>query len=209
LPRPRFQRAAIEKQEAILDAATAEFAARGYDDASVNRILLAAGFSKGLFYYYFDDKVDLAVAVVERLSVAYLESLDVLTEPKTPSEFWDGLDRLAKHHASKIRKSPTNADALLRLATALAHHPEFLSRITGSAMTEALSKVTKFWKRGQEIGAVRTDLPLNAMFPVLQEMKLALIRVLLPTDRAPSVEEAESFARMHLDLIKRIAERRD
>src|SRR6516165_8337004 len=88
MPRPRFQRAPVEKREAVLDSAAKEFAAHGYEDASVNRILLAAGFSKGAFYYYFDDKADLAAAVLEREATRYLDILSSLRMPKTPREFW-------------------------------------------------------------------------------------------------------------------------
>src|SRR5689334_5750559 len=66
MARPRFERAAPEKREALLDAAATEFAAHGYETASLNRILLSAGLSKGSFYYYFEDKADLAAAVLAR-----------------------------------------------------------------------------------------------------------------------------------------------
>ena len=39
MPRPRFDKLAEEKRERILEAAAKEFAARGYDGASMNRIL--------------------------------------------------------------------------------------------------------------------------------------------------------------------------
>src|SRR5262249_1214418 len=38
MPRPRFERIAPEKRDAVLDAAAKEFAEHGYDDASMNRI---------------------------------------------------------------------------------------------------------------------------------------------------------------------------
>ena len=47
------------QQQAILRAALDEFAAHGFHDASLNRIIDAAGISKGSMYYYFDGKEDL------------------------------------------------------------------------------------------------------------------------------------------------------
>src|SRR5215831_2823931 len=94
MPRPRFQRAPAKKQEAILDAATREFATHGYEGASVNRILLAAGFSKGAFYYYFDDKADLAAAVIEREASRYFESESEARAPATPAAFWAEVQRM-------------------------------------------------------------------------------------------------------------------
>ena len=46
MTRPRFHRLAIAQQERILDAALREFAAHGFGDASLNRIIAAAGISK-------------------------------------------------------------------------------------------------------------------------------------------------------------------
>lgn len=59
MPRPRFQKLSIEKQQAILEAAAREFSAHGYEGASINKILETAQLSKGAAYYYFDDKADL------------------------------------------------------------------------------------------------------------------------------------------------------
>ena len=47
------------QQQAILRAALDEFAAHGFHDASLNRVIDAAGISKGSMYYYFDGKEDL------------------------------------------------------------------------------------------------------------------------------------------------------
>ena len=47
MPRPRFNKLSAEKRECILEAAAKEFAAHGYDGASLNRILDETGISKG------------------------------------------------------------------------------------------------------------------------------------------------------------------
>lgn len=45
-----------EKVKRIIDAAYEEFSCYGKDKASLNKILKAAGISKGVFYHYFEDK---------------------------------------------------------------------------------------------------------------------------------------------------------
>ena len=52
MPRPRFQRADPALQQAILDAAVRELGEHGYEGASLNRILLAAGLSKSDYKTY-------------------------------------------------------------------------------------------------------------------------------------------------------------
>ncbi|SNS38798.1 transcriptional regulator, TetR family [Sphingomonas laterariae] len=51
----------------LLDAATAQFAEKGYDATSISGIARAAGVSDGLIYRYFTDKRALLSAVLERL----------------------------------------------------------------------------------------------------------------------------------------------
>ncbi|MGH7002895.1 MAG: TetR/AcrR family transcriptional regulator [Alphaproteobacteria bacterium] len=53
-------------RERILDAATAEFSARGLGGARVDSIALAAGVNKRMLYHYFGNKEDLFLAVLER-----------------------------------------------------------------------------------------------------------------------------------------------
>ena len=65
MPRPRFKKLAADKRAAIIEAAGVEFAAHGFQGASLNAIIAAAGISKGAFYYYFDDKADLFATVIE------------------------------------------------------------------------------------------------------------------------------------------------
>ena len=60
-------RAAAGDPRAALD----EFAAHGFHDASLNRIIEAAGISKGSMYYYFDGKEDL-FAHVTRIEFEHL-----------------------------------------------------------------------------------------------------------------------------------------
>ena len=56
--------AAIEHGEALFEAALAEFIDKGYEQASINRILNAASMSKGQFYYHFASKEDLYLALI-------------------------------------------------------------------------------------------------------------------------------------------------
>lgn len=49
----------------MLDAAAIEFARRGYAPTTVDQIVRRAGLSKGTFYWTFDSKEDLFVALLE------------------------------------------------------------------------------------------------------------------------------------------------
>jgi AcrR family transcriptional regulator len=208
MPRPRFQRAPLEKRDAVLDAAAKEFALHGYEDASINRILLSAGFSKGAFYYYFDDKADLAVAVLEREAHRNLDVLPDAPTSKTADEFWADIEKLADVSMKRLREAPhATTEAFLRLGTAIARHPELMERLSTSLVRQSTSKLIELWKHGQEVGAVRNDIPLATLLSLVQDMKIALVRALLPPDRAPTDEELDAFLRVHMDLVRRIVKR--
>jgi AcrR family transcriptional regulator len=57
----------FEHSAALFAAAVAEFIASGYEQASINAILAAAGMSKGQFYYHFDGKEALYFALIDIL----------------------------------------------------------------------------------------------------------------------------------------------
>ncbi len=82
MARSRFDKLEPKKQEAILTAAAAEFAERGFGAASLNRIIKRARTSKGSLYYYFNDKADLFATVVERALTRVLQEVD-----------WPGVDQ--------------------------------------------------------------------------------------------------------------------
>ena len=72
-PSPPRQRDADRSREAILDAAEALFAERGYEGASLQEIGKRAGVSRGTPGYFFGSKDALYRAVLERLFAAELE----------------------------------------------------------------------------------------------------------------------------------------
>lgn len=57
----------FQHRDRLVTAALEEFSAKGYDNASINAILAAAGMSKGQFYHHFGNKEGLYLAVVELL----------------------------------------------------------------------------------------------------------------------------------------------
>ena len=203
MPRPRFLRADPQLQSRILDAAARELAHHGYEGASLNQILLAAGLSKGAFYYYFDDKADLAVAVLEREIRRW--DLHDLRSPSSAAEFWAELERYTRQGLAELREAPQRSDLLTRLGLAIARDPELMKRC-GPLMSQAQHEIAAFWRHGQEVGAIRIDLSAPALIAVVQAAKTALATALLPSDRGATPDELEMFTRVYLDLVRRIVE---
>ena len=77
MPKQTFLNLPKEKRQSITNAAIDEFAEFGFEASSINRIVANSGISKGSFYQYFEDKMDV---------FKYL--LDVLANEKT--EYYKG-----------------------------------------------------------------------------------------------------------------------
>lgn len=59
MPSSTFLNLPAQKQERLLEAATREFSARPFSEASINQIIKDAGIPRGSFYMYFTDKEEL------------------------------------------------------------------------------------------------------------------------------------------------------
>ena len=174
MPRPRFHKLPPEHQEGILRAALEEFAAHGFNAASLNRIIDAARISKGSMYYYFDGKEDL-YAYVARVELGRLfDAAGPFPIPaaRTPDAFW-----------SAIR------DDYLRIVGALASSPQVAALARGwvaasatparqRAQKEMEAAVLPWFEKalvaGQRARAVRKDLPLDLLIALVFGMGQAM-----------------------------------
>src|SRR3954452_6244951 len=64
-----------QRSEQILDAASALFAERGYDEVSVEDIARSAGVARGLVHHYFGGRKEVYLALLERVAAAREEEL--------------------------------------------------------------------------------------------------------------------------------------
>ncbi|MGC4121282.1 MAG: DUF4292 domain-containing protein [Myxococcales bacterium] len=188
MARPRFQKADPAKQQAILKAAAKEFATVGYEGASVNRILEAAGLSKGGFYYYFDDKADLAATVLLWIYKDLFAFYDRLAVPDDPAKFWDAVAEFTRESMRMLDRTPHANELLSRLGHAFLNDKELAQRMMQS-IAGPLASLNALWKKGQDIGAVRSDLPVPVLISLVQAAKEALMRALLPVDHVYTREE--------------------
>ncbi len=99
-----FKKISEEKQTRILDAATAEFAAKGFPGANINRIAQKAGISIGAMYNYFGSKDDLILTIVDRAH-ALLEG--VINEvAQAEDDIFDSIEKLLRAAQSYSKQYP-------------------------------------------------------------------------------------------------------
>jgi AcrR family transcriptional regulator len=92
-------------RDRILDAALAEFIARGFNGASTNTIARAAGVAKGLVFHHFASKADLFLAVHDHVTRRI--GAQVLELPSGPIDLFSWLRESATRKLRVLRQDPT------------------------------------------------------------------------------------------------------
>jgi AcrR family transcriptional regulator len=170
MPLPRFHKLPADKRRSILDAATAEFAAHGFEDASLNQIIAGAGISKGAMYYYFADKADLYGAVLDDVLDRVAATVADLPEPDDAQAFWSTLSAGLARLGQTFFADPE----LAALARGLYHGgggPVYERLLARSA-----SWIQALLVRGQTLGAVRDDLPRDLLSEAVTGLLVAIDR---------------------------------
>ena len=162
MPSKTFFHLPAEKRERLLLAAEEEFARVPYAEASINRMIRAAGIPRGSFYMYFRDKEELFHYLLKRYQDGLLQRLERVLEEQggdllgaLPALF-DDLRAQRKHWAGLARLLSRNSDMRLGLRLSPLDRPdlgEWLERrgdqdlmdifriliyISATAMTQAI-----------------------------------------------------------------------
>jgi AcrR family transcriptional regulator len=157
MARPRFRNLDRDTRHRILETAAEEFAARGFEGTSLNRLIDGLGISKGSFYYYFDDKADLFTTVVDYAwaTVLPVERLDLAQFGA--DSFWPALQSLMREARARVHDNPW----LVGFTRLMYDPPESIS--VREALAEKFAEVRQWQagliRRGQDVGAVRSDMP--------------------------------------------------
>src|SRR5205085_8255322 len=77
---PDIERRKIAMKAAIKSSGKRLFATNGYNATAIQQIVDDAGTSIGNFYFYFSDKAELLLSIVEEISVDIGEEIDMATE---------------------------------------------------------------------------------------------------------------------------------
>ena len=122
---PSYKRLGVdERRRQLLDAGSALFSERAYEEISMRDIAHAAGVSKPLLYHYFRSKTDLFKAAVAE-HAAELQSVIEPGEEATP------LEQLARSLDKYLAWIDANARAWVKLMQSAAALPEARELIEG------------------------------------------------------------------------------
>ena len=151
--RPR----APEKEEAILSAALAVMAERGYRGMTIPAVAEAAGVGKPTIYLRFPSKFELAMAALARLPV-------VEGPPDTGSTRRDLVALLQERQEVIERLGLSILGAVL---VEEVEHPELLERYQDQLMRPLANGIHVTIQRGIERGEVRADADVDVLVNLL------------------------------------------
>lgn len=201
MPRPRFHKLPPEQQEALLRVALDEFASHGFSGASLNKIIDAAGISKGSLYYYFDDKADL-YAHLARVELGRLfAAIGPFSFPSAldADAFWSTLEDYYGRSMSSLAAAP-RLGALLRDWLGASSNPT-LQQAQKEMEQAVLPWFEQVLVAGQRAQAVRDDVPQTLLIALVFGMGQAMDMWLL-TQQLDD-EGVREMVRVFIDMVRK------
>lgn len=145
------------RRDAFLDVAQRLVQTKGYEAMSIKDVLDQLEASKGAFYHYFDSKLALLEAVIERFTDATIASITpVLEDPDLPA-----LRKLERVFGDIARAKAANKDLVLAITEVWnsdgnAIVREKVRRLSVSRLVPLLTTVIK---QGVDEGVIKTASP--------------------------------------------------
>jgi AcrR family transcriptional regulator len=204
VPRPRFLNLAPERRRHILETAAVQFSEHGFRHASLNHVIETLGISKGVFYYYFDSKADLFGAVVDLVwdlvlpgNIFDLAALDATT-------YWPRVEALLRDAFALLGANPW----LAGISRMVANPPRRagIDKVMAEKLALGHAWMEALVRRGQELGAVRRDVPMQWLLAVLAGADQASDRWVMDHWSELSAEEREQMCGHLFNVWRRIAE---
>ena len=158
-----------DKRTAILDAATAVFAERGFFGAQVADIARGAGIAAGTVYLYFRSKDEILTSIFDRtMKDVIAEGRAALTEVKDPHE---RLRRIATLHLTRMGRDRNLA---IVFQVELRQTTKFMERFSATGLHDYLLLIQETIEDGQTRGVFRKSLSARTgakvFFGALDEM---------------------------------------
>ena len=201
MARSRFHNLDPARREAILAAAGEEFAERGYAATAISRVLERADLSKGSLYYYFEDKADLFATVVGAAVQRLLaEAGGFDPSSLTRAGYWDAIRQFGEQSLGMMGEETWYA----RIAAAfprLRDEPEAVEAVK-PALEWGRRWTREILSRGQELGVVRQDLPLELLVEITMAMDEAADRWLAEHAQDYDEEELRRVMYARMDVLR-------
>jgi AcrR family transcriptional regulator len=203
MPTKRFDNLDRDRKSAIISSARSEFAASGFERASLNTIAREADISKGSLYYYFEDKLDLYMTVLTLLMDEMMEAVGGFMKGEITGDFWEAMFDMYDHALRYMYEHPDIIGfgrEVRHLVSSGVMHSAF-----ADYSRESYNIILNIMLRGQEMGAVRKDVPIDLLVHAVYYMDEGMDIWMLGHWEELSEDERKRFIRLYVDFAKDIA----
>ena len=162
-----------EKRQLIEKEAIREFAAFGYDKASINRIVDNCQIAKGSFYQYFEDKKDLFLYLVKRVNEKKLEYISpVFNNP----EKYDFFTLIRELFISGLKFAANNPEITLmgNWLFKSKDHPIY-NEVVSVGLQNAQNVYTDLLKLAISRNEIRDDIDLDFVSYTISAMNVSVV----------------------------------
>jgi TetR/AcrR family transcriptional regulator len=163
-----FRHLPPDKQERVLDAALSEFAEQGYQAASLNRVVAAAGIAKGSLYQYFPNKEGIFNYIFRHALQLVRRTLTSVKEETLEENFFVRLEKSLLAGVRFSREHPKVFSLYLKIQfdKNVPFREEFLAAVRRYA-TEYFASLVR---RAQAKGELRPGVPKDAALFLLDAL---------------------------------------
>ena len=162
-----------EKRQLIEKEAIREFAAFGYDKASINRIVDNCQIAKGSFYQYFEDKKDLFLYLVKRVNEKKLEYISPVFQ--NPEQF-DFFTLIRELFISGLKFAANNPEITLmgNWLFKSKDHPIY-NEVVSVGLQNAQKVYTDLLKLAISRNEIRDDIDLDFVSYTISAMNVSVV----------------------------------
>jgi AcrR family transcriptional regulator len=174
MERPTQAERSARSRGALLEAAARGLSRYGYGHLRLEEVAREAGYTRGALYHQFDDKADLALAVIDWVNQSWMRDVGepARREPDPVSE----LLALARGHAVFCRRDIARVVMALRVEFSGQEHP--VGREVERIMEGAVERIARLIRAGRRDGSIPPGPPARttalAYFGALEGAVIAL-----------------------------------
>lgn len=173
MPKETFFNLPEQKRQLIEDVAMDEFSTRGYDKASINRIVDGCQIAKGSFYQYFEDKKDLYQHLITRIGEAKFKYISPVAQARGADDLFAQLAEMYRSGLAFAHSHPKAALIGNQFYKNLDHpvHQEILKDGKKSALAFYGDLVAQSKTRGE----IRPDIDTGFVAYLLMQMNVNIV----------------------------------
>lgn len=192
-----------EKKQRILDVGLIEFSENSYEHASLNHIIEKADVSKGTFYHYFKDKLDLYLNLVnlciDKKSDYIKQTIDKKYQYDANDDFFEAIKKQTMLNIGFLKKEPVHYKFSVHISS---EDEAVKAKIRGKHGWRLDGSVDDMIDYAYLKGEFNTKYPKGFVKNILNHLLKHYYYLLFPEGKEISPEAIEATLDLYYDFLK-------